>query len=93
MKNTLKMLTTFTLIKFLFAGELVILGNCDEFILHKEIKISSVFSTLKVYCACVLEVYDFFHKLGAFFTSREQMKEPVLGRSSTTIFLELTSWQ
>ena len=89
MKNTLKMLTTFTLIMFIFVGELVILGNCEEFILHKEI--SSIFSTSKLYRACVLEVYDFFHKSGAFFTNRGQMKEPVLGRSATTISLELTS--
>ena len=41
----------------------------------------------KVYYACVLEVCDFFHKLGVFFTSRGQMKEPVLGRFATTISL------
>ena len=46
-------------------------------------KISLV--TSKVYCACVLEVYDYFHKLGSFFTSRGQMKEPVLERSANVI--------
>ena len=59
----------------------------------KKSYISSVFSTSKVYCTYVLEVRDFFHKLGAFFTNRGQMNEPVLRRSATAISLELTSWQ
>ena len=73
--------------EFLFVGELVILGKCDEFLLQKEIKISSVFATSKVYCACLLEVCDFFYKLGDFFTSIGHMKEHVLGRFATAISL------
>ena len=47
--------------------------------------ISSIFATSKVYCACVLEVCDFFHKSGAFFTSRGKMKEHVLRRYAIVI--------
>ena len=72
--------------EFLFARELVILGKYDEFLIQKEIKISLAFATSKVYCACALEVYDFFHRLGAFFTSRGQMKELVLRRSAIAIY-------
>ena len=68
--------------EFLFVGELVILGKCDEFPPS-----SLVFATSKVYCACLLEVCDFFYKLGDFFTSIGHMKEPVLGRFATAISL------
>ena len=37
--------------EFPFDGELVILGKCDEFLFHKEIKISSVFAASKLYRA------------------------------------------
>ena len=44
-----------------------------------------MFATSKVYGTCVLEVCDFFHKSGVFFTNRGQMNELVLKRSATTI--------
>ena len=56
-------------------------------------KISSVFAASKVHFTHVLEVCDFFYKLGAFFTSRGQMKEHILKRSATAIYVEFTSWQ
>ena len=74
--------------EFLFVWELVILEKCDEFLfLEGKEKISLVFATSKVYYACVLEVCDFFHKSSAFFTSRGQMREPVLGRPPDSKFL------
>ena len=62
-----------------------------NFSFRRKSKISSVFAASKVYCNCVLEVCDFFHKLGAFFTSRGQINELVLRRSTTTVSSELTS--
>ena len=62
-----------------------------NFSFRKKLKISRVFATSKAYCACVLEVCDFFHKSGTFFTNRGQMNEPVLRRSATLISSELTS--
>ena len=52
---------------------------------RRKSKISSVFATSKVYCSYVLEVCDFFHKSDAFFTSRGQMNEPILRRSTPVI--------
>ena len=70
--------------EFLFARELVIFRKCDEFVLQKEIKDLLSFCYIKS-SACVLEVCDFFHKSSVFFTSRRQMKEPVLRRSTIVI--------
>ena len=54
-------------------------------------KVSLVFATSNVYWTCVLEVCDFFHKSGAFYTSRGQVNEPVLRRSTTDISSKFTS--
>ena len=63
-------LTLYFFLEFLFDRELVIMGKCDNFSFKRKSKISLVFATSKVYYTCVLEVCDFFHMLGAFFTSR-----------------------
>ena len=63
-----------------------------NFSFRRKSKISSIFTTSKVYCACALKVYDFFNRSGSFFTSRRHMKESVLGRFVTALIsLELTS--
>ena len=62
-----------------------------NFSFRRKSKIFSIFATSKVYCAYVLKVCDLFHKLGAFFTSRGQMKESVLRKSATAVSSELTS--
>ena len=62
-----------------------------NFSFRRKSKISSVFVTSKAYYTCVLEVYDFFHNSGAFFTGGGQMKEPALRRSATVISTKLTS--
>ena len=58
-----------------------------NFSFKRKSKISSIFATSKVFCACILEVCEFFYKLGAFFNSRGYMKEPVLGRFANPISL------
>ena len=50
-----------------------------NFSFQRKSKISSIFATSKVFCACILEVFEFFYKLGAFFTSRGYMKNLYLG--------------
>ena len=62
-----------------------------NFPFRRKSNISPVFDTSKVYCVCVLDVYDFFHKSGAFFTSIRQIKKPVLGRYAIAISSKLTS--
>ena len=56
-----------------------------NFSFRRKSKIFSIVITSKVYCTCELKASDFFHKLGAFFTSRGQIKEPVLRRSAIEI--------
>ena len=56
-------------------------------------KISSVFATSNVYYTCVLEVCEFFHNLGVFFTNIWHMNERVLKRFATIISSKFTSWQ
>ena len=64
-----------------------------NFFFKRKSKISLVFAISKVYCTCVLEVCDFFHKSSAFFANRGQMEGPVLGRSAIAISSELISWK
>ena len=62
-----------------------------NFSFERKSNISLVFSTSKVYYACVLEFCDFFHESNAFFTCTGQMKELVLRISATAISSELIS--
>ena len=62
-----------------------------NFSFRRKLNIFSFFAPSQVYCACVMEVCDFFHKSGAFFTNRGQMQELELGRLATVISSDLPS--
>ena len=56
-----------------------------DFSFKRKSKISLVFPASKLYCTCVLDFCDFFHKSSVFFISRGQMNEHVLRRSAIAI--------